>query len=173
MENIKFPIGTFAPKNQYAQADLDDIFETITNAPAQYKALVSDLTEAQLAKTYRDGAWTIKTLVHHIADMHILHLLRLKMAITETENKNLVIVNINGWANTIDALEGNLEDSLTMMKGTHAKMIFLAKRLTANQLSIEVYHAGRGMNLNVKQLLDMTAWHSKHHLAHINIALNS
>jgi hypothetical protein len=173
MEHLKFPIGKFEPKTNYSSEELSDIINTIAQAPARYSAALEGLTEIDLQKVYREGAWNIKRLVHHVSDMHILHLLRLKMAITEPENKNLVIVNINGWAETIDALEGNLADSLTMMTGTHAKMAFLASRLTEDQLNIQVYHSMRQMHLDLRQLLDMTAWHCKHHLAHIYLAIKA
>ncbi len=171
MEHLKFPIGPFAPKNSFSEQEFQEIINIIQNAPSKYRNLVQNLTEQELQKSYREGAWSIKQLVHHVADMQMLHFTRLKMAITDPENTELLLVKIDDWTKTHEANHGEIEDSLKMFEGIHHRFAMLAAQLDDTILSKIMYHAGRKIHINLKQLLQMSAWHVEHHLAHINIAL--
>ena len=53
--------------------------------------------EEDLKKTYREGSWTIRQLVHHVADTHQWHFIRIKQALTE-ENAVGIVFNVNALA---------------------------------------------------------------------------
>ena len=46
---------------------------------------VAGLTDAQLDTPYRPGGWTVRQVVHHLADSHIHSYIRFKLALTEDE----------------------------------------------------------------------------------------
>ena len=169
--SLKFPIGPFTVKPDISQQELQGLISTIEGAPAKYRAITHDLPSSALLKTYRPGSWTIHQLVNHVADMQLLHLFRMKKALTENDYKELTLVNIDGWAQTPDGLNAPLHDSLDMMESITKRFVYLMRSLSDEQLSISYYHPVRKVMLNQKQAISMSAWHVEHHLAHIRIAL--
>lgn len=170
MEHLRYPIGPYSPKSDYTNAELQAFIKIAEEAPPQYRALVAGLSEADLLKTYRESAWNVRQLVHHVADMQLLHFHRMKTTLTE-DNAQGSVVNIGGWANTPDATEAPVELSLALFEATHSRLVFLAKTLTEDQWQQSFYHSGRKLDISLKQAIYMTAWHVEHHLAHIKIAL--
>lgn len=171
MDNRKYPIGPFAPQPTYSAEELAQLIQTIENSPAQYRQLVEHLSPTDLAKTYRDGSWTVQQLVHHVADIQLLHFLRMKKALTEPDYKELTLIDMNGWAATPDATEAPIADSLLLFDGATLRYMYLAKSLTESMLAISYYHPVRQIQINQAQAIAMTAWHVQHHLAHIKLAL--
>lgn len=167
----KFPIGPFKAPENLGKPELESLIETIASAPAQYREIARGLSETDLRKTYREGAWNIQQLIHHVADIQLLHMLRMKKALTEPDYRELTLIDMDGWAQTPDARTAPLEDSFLMFEGIAKRFVYLLKSLTEEQLQISYYHPVRKTNLNQKQAIAMAAWHVRHHLEHIRIAL--
>jgi hypothetical protein len=168
---LRYPIGPFTPSENITDEKVQSLIATIAEAPAKYKALVGGLSDADLQKTYRPGSWNIQQLVHHVADMAMLHFFRMKKAVTEDDYKTITLVNIDGWARTPDSVTAPTEDSLAMFAMISRRFVYLAKSLDARQLDITYYHPIRKIDLNQRNALAMSAWHVRHHLEHIRIAL--
>ncbi|HEY0743311.1 MAG TPA: DinB family protein [Chryseosolibacter sp.] len=173
LEQLKFPIGPFEPPAAVDAQQLADLIATIETAPAKYRALTENLSSADLKKTYRADAWNIQQLVSHVADMQMLHLFRMKKALTEPDYKELTLVNIRGWAGTHDGIASPVADSLAMLDVMTRRFVFLVRSLNPAQQEITYYHPVRKINLNQRQAIAMSAWHVKHHLEHIRIALRT
>jgi hypothetical protein len=168
---LKFPIGPFTPQEHINTHELNAFIETVESAPDRYRTLTLKLSGVDLQKTYRAGSWNIQQLVNHVADMQMLHFFRMKKALTETDYKELTLVSMDGWANTPDGLFSSVDDSLTMFDAITRRYVLLMQALDAKQLNISYYHPVRKINLNQKQAISMSAWHVRHHLEHIKIAL--
>lgn len=168
---LKFPIGPFTPQATITPAELDAMIETIAAAPAKYRALTAGLTSAELNKTYRTGSWNIQQLLAHVADMQMLHLFRMKKALTEPDYKELTLVSMDGWVALHDGTQYPVADSLDLFEHLAKRFVFLAKSLTEEQLNISYYHPVRKITLDQRQAISMSAWHVRHHLEHIKIAL--
>jgi uncharacterized damage-inducible protein DinB len=173
LTQLKFPIGPFIVQENISHAELDALIDIIAAAPAKYRELTSKLSDKELQKTYRDGAWTIQQLVNHVADMQLLHFFRMKKALTEADYKEITLVNIDGWANTPDGLTSTVADSLHMFEGITKRFVHLMRSLNETQHAIEYYHPVRKTMLNQKQAIAMSAWHVRHHLEHIKTALKN
>ena len=171
LNKLKFPIGPFAPKENISQTELDEFIKTIKSAPAAYRAITENLSDSDFNKTYREGAWTVRQLVNHLADMHLLHFFRMKKALTEPDYKEITLVDIPAWANTADCTNYPVADSLDILDAITRRYVHLIKSLSEAQLAIAYYHPVRKITLNQKQAVQMTAWHVRHHLEHIKIAL--
>lgn len=171
LQHIKFPIGPFTPPQDATETDLADLIATVEAAPQKYRSLVSSLTETDLKKTYREGAWNIRQLVSHVADMQMLHFFRMKKALTEPDYKEITLVDIPAWASTHDGLASPVQDSLDMIESITKRYVLLMRALDKTQHNIAYYHPVRKIMLNQKQAIAMTAWHVRHHLEHIRIAL--
>lgn len=177
MENIadisrlKFPIGEFIKKDTYTPDELTSLIEVIEKAPAVYKKLSETLTAEDLVKIYRPQSWNVQQLIHHVADIQLLHFFRMKMALTESDYKDVTLINMDGWVNTEDGKVAPIEDSILMLKGITKRYVYLIRSLTDEELKIAYYHPVRAFNINQAQAIAMSAWHLDHHLAHINIAV--
>jgi len=169
---LKFPIGPFAAQGTIDQAELDTLIETVASAPAKYRALTSNLSGNDLQKTYREGSWNIQQLVNHVADMQMLHFFRMKKALTEADY-TATLVNMDGWAGTADGRFSSVGDSLDMFDSITKRYVYLMRSLTEEQQGISYYHAVRKATFNQKQAVAMSAWHVRHHLEHIRIALGN
>jgi hypothetical protein len=171
LEQRQYPIGKWKPKKKYSEKEIQKSIQFIEKYPSKLKRLTKNLSETDLSKSYRDGGWTIRQLVHHLADTHIFHIVRFKHALTE-ENPVGVIGKINDWAELKD-YTAPINDSLILLDGTHRRLAFLAKNLTEADLERTYYHSFRQLNVTLAQGLHMVVWHAKHHFEHIKIALNN
>jgi len=168
--NAKFPIGPFSLQETYTPEEFRRLIDTIEKAPEAYRNLVENLSEADLLRTYREGSWNIRQLVHHVSDIAFLHYFRMKKALTEPGSE-MAVIQMDAWATTPDSLQGEIEDSLLIFKGVTNRYTFLARALTEEQLNITYFHPVRQISLNQKQALAMSAWHVEHHLKHVGLAL--
>jgi hypothetical protein len=170
--DLQYPIGNFIKKDHYPKEEIQEMITVIAGAPAKYEALVANLTEIDLLKTYREGSWNIRQLVHHVADIQMLHFLRMKKALTEKDYSKVTLINMDGWAETADGKTEPVEDSLQMLEGITKRYVFLMQQLSEGALQISYYHPLRGYHITQAQAIAMSAWHLQHHLAHIKLALN-
>lgn len=178
MENIaeltylKFPIGEFVKKDDYSAIEMASNIEAIDKAPSLYENIAQKITADALSKTYRAGSWNVQQLIHHVADIQLLHFFRMKKALTEPNYKEVTLIDMNGWANTKDGAIAPIQDSIIMLQGITKRYVYLIKSLTDEQLEITYRHPTRGYDINQRQAIAMSVWHLNHHLAHINIALD-
>jgi len=169
---LKYPIGLFKQKDSYSGEELNNFLKILEDAPDNYRKTIHQLKPDDLRKTYREGGWNILQLVHHVADIHLLHFLRMKKALTESESDSgTVIIDMDGWAKTPDVLDAPVEDSLLMFDGINRRYVQLLRTLDEAALEISYFHPVRNYRINQAQAMAMSAWHVNHHLAHIKIAL--
>jgi hypothetical protein len=170
LAHLKFPIGPFKLED-VSPYQLAGLINTIEASPAKYRDVTKGLSERDLKKTYREGAWNVQQLVNHVADIQLLHFFRMKRAITESDYKEITLVNIPGWAATADGLTSPIADSIEMMEAINKRFVYLMRSLSEQQHEISYYHPLRKETFNQKQAIGLTAWHVEHHLAHIKTAL--
>jgi len=171
IDKLKFPIGPFTRRDDIQRSDIERLISDIEKAPADYRNIVSKISDADLKKTYRPGSWNVQQLINHVADMQMLHFLRMKKAITEQDYREVTLVNMDGWAHTSDGLSSPISDSMEMFEGITKRLVRLMRSLTDQQLEISYFHPVRKYTLDQKNAIAMTAWHVKHHLEHLRIAL--
>ncbi|MGN6617695.1 MAG: YfiT family bacillithiol transferase [Ilyomonas sp.] len=169
--DTRYPIGNFVKKEQYTSAEIEAMIAFIEEAPALYKDIVTALTPLGIQKTYRPGSWNVQQLVHHVADIQLLHFLRMKKALTETDYTNVTLINMDAWAVTADVMDAPTENSLLMLEGITKRYVLLLRSLTNEELKKEYYHPVRKYFINQSQAIAMSAWHLRHHLEHIKIAV--
>jgi hypothetical protein len=67
----------------------------------------------------------------------------------------------------------DVEDSLKVIEGIHAKWVSLLKTLSQDDFNKTYYHSARDKNIILHEHVGMYAWHTKHHLVHIAMAKES
>lgn len=171
LDKLKYPIGPFKAPENITDEELENFINIVAAAPAHYRKVTANLSESDLRKTYRAGSWNVQQVVNHVADMELLHYFRMKKALTETDYKEITLVNIDGWAQTQDTLNSPISDALDMMDALTKRFVFLMRSLNETQKEIAYYHPVRKTMLTQKQAIAMAAWHVRHHLEHLKIAL--
>lgn len=164
-EQLKYPIGKFQAPISYTSADLRGWIEEIKTLPGRLRQAVIGLTDQQLNTVYRPGGWTLKQVVHHMADSHMNSLVRFKLALTE-DNPTIKPYEEAEWALLPD-YRLPVESSLKMLDGIHQHMVVLFESFTETEYDRTYHHPATGDNVPLKKAIALYAWHGNHHLAHI------
>lgn len=164
----RYPIGKFDPQQP---VDLEEAVEQIAALPAQIREVVGQMNETQLEARYREGGWTARQVVHHLADSHINAYIRFRLALTE-DLPTIKPYKEALWAELPDAVSGAVEDSLRILEGVHARWAALLRATPREDLERKFRHPERG-DLTLASTLALYAWHGKHHLAHLRICAQS
>ena len=161
----RYPVGKFTPRPPITAEDLRFAIETIAEMPALLREALRGLTHEQLNTPYREGGWTVRQLVHHMADSHMTAFFRTRKALTE-DWPELTGYSEKDFALLHDAIAPG-EWSVDILEGLHARWVLLLQALSAEQFTKRgIRHAERGpMALDLLTML--YAWHSTHHVAHI------
>lgn len=165
MENLSYPIGRFVFEGMTA-AQKEEWTQLLKIYPQKLKALVDNLSDEQLNTPYRTGGWTVRQVVHHIADFSINALTRFKLTLTEN-NPTIKPFKEDQWALLTDSKDLPIEPSLAIIEGTYARIGALLDAMSMTDFERQFYHPEKGMQMSLKHFLSFTRWHAYHHLAHI------
>lgn len=165
MEEIRYPIGRLVPAESVTPELIDTWIKMVVSAPGDLRAAVQGLTEEQLNTSYREGGWTLRQVVHHLADAQLHFYLRFKKGLAEQEPP-VQTWDENVWA-TLPDMNGPVDYSLSMLEGIHARWVALMKSMEFNLfMERAVIHSERG-RMNLGKVLNVGAWHGAHHTAQV------
>jgi hypothetical protein len=168
VDPLQFPIGKFVVPETYSPEAMKGWINDIRELPAKMREAGAGLTDKQLDTPYRPGGWTIRQVVHHIADSHTNSIIRFKWTMTE-DSPTIKAYNQTEWANLAD-YKLPVEPSLIMLEGIHQRLVALFESFTDDDWNRYFIHPETGGQITLKRNLALYAWHSKHHLAHITNA---
>ncbi|WP_412984499.1 YfiT family bacillithiol transferase [Pontimicrobium sp. IMCC45349] len=166
IERLRFPIGKFNPPNEITEAIIADWIAVLEAFPQKLSNLVSHLTKQQLDTPYRQGGWTIRQVIHHLADSHHHSYIRFKWALTE-DKPVIKYYYENLWAELEDSRIAPISLSLDHLRAVHAKLVYLLKTLSDKDLEKSFIHPEHNEEVVLKENIGIYAWHSLHHYAHI------
>lgn len=165
MDDLRYPLGEFrfdpAATDEARRADISSIGE----APSLLRKAVEGLDETRLDTRYRPDGWTVRQVVHHVADSHVNAYVRFRLALTEPE-PTVRPYDEAAWAELSDAREGPVLLSLDLLDALHARWVRLLRSLPAPAMARSLQHPEHGV-MTVDHLLQLYAWHGRHHVAHI------
>ncbi|MDM5333902.1 putative metal-dependent hydrolase [Ureibacillus composti] len=165
---VKYPIGQLQVPENVTLENVQEWLKDIETYAIRLRETVDALSDEELSRTYRDGSWTVRQLVHHIADSQLNMYQRLKLALTD-ENPTVPVFDEEKWAIQPDT-ELPVEPSIKMLEGINERIVSLGQSLTEGQLERTFIHQVNG-KITVASKLAKLRWHEEHHLAHIKIAL--
>ena len=168
--DVKFPIGKLQVPENVTVEDIQEWLRDIETYTTHLRETVDFLSEEELSKTYREGSWNIRQLVHHIADSQLNMYQRLKLALTD-ENPTVPAFDQDKWGIQPDT-QLPVESSIKMLEGINERIVSLGHSLTEEQLDRTFTHQENG-EITVATKIAKLAWHEQHHLAHIKIALSN
>lgn len=170
IEKLRYPIGTYKAPEIISDLQLSNWLNEIESLPAELQKATSNLTKSDLDKTYRPDGWTIKQVIHHVADSHINSYIRFKLAVTE-ENPTIRPYYEDRWAECEEARNADVSISLDILQALHKRWVMFLRSLNENDWQTTYYHPENKKTSTLKEVAGLYAWHGKHHLNHVLIAL--
>jgi hypothetical protein len=166
LQKLKYPIGQFdCPSNISAQ-HIESWISILEHFPKRLENLVCRLTNDQLDSVYRPDGWTIRQVVHHLADSHHHSYARFKWALTE-DKPVIKAYYEDKWASLFDSKIAPIDLSLLHLEAVHAKLVYLLKGLSIAELDKCFIHPETQSEVVLKKNIGVYAWHGNHHYAHI------
>lgn len=166
--DIRYPIGTFAWEGEISSQQREIWIQEIKELPKKLKETVKGLTEEQLNLSYREGGWTVRQVVHHIADSHMNSYMRFKLALTE-ELPTIKPYFEERWALLQDSTEADIDLSLVLIEALHMRWVILLESMDDTQFKRQFHHPESNQLTSLDYNLGIYAWHGNHHTAHIKI----
>ena len=166
MEDLKYPIGRLPSVGRALTPEERAVrIAAIEAHPANVRKAVAGLTEEQLDTPYREDGWTVRQLVHHLVDSHVVAYFWFKMAVTQ-DCPAIQTYQPAVWAELSDGKSAPVEMSLAVLNGLHPRWVSFLRSLSSEQFERKLEHPRHGM-LTVDRYLEIFGWHSPHHEAHI------
>lgn len=163
--SLQYPVGRFTAPDEITGALRVSAIAALTALPLSMRTAVDGLTDAQLETPYRDGGWTVRQVVHHVADSHMHAYIRVKFALTE-ESPTVRPYDEAAWAELPDVARVPAQVSLSLIDGIHARWVACLAGLHEAQFARPFVHPELG-----PQRLDLSLlrydWHGRHHVAHV------
>ena len=163
--DLRYPIGKYEPQ-PFNGTLKRNWLQDIQFLPGLLENAIENLDEAQLNTPYRDGGWTVKQVVHHVADSHMNAYIRMKLGLTE-DNPVIKTYEETLWAELDDVKNVPINMSITLLYTLHTRWHAALLHLTDEQWKRTVFHPVKKANVDLWYLLGTYAWHGKHHVAHI------
>lgn len=165
-DDPRYPIGRFEPPAASEATSRRTAIAVLAELPDRLAAAVADLDDAQLDTPYRDGGWTVRQVVHHVADSHINAYTRFRLALTE-DPPTIRPYDEKAWAVLFDATTLPVAPSLRLLEGLHRRWVALLESLDPEAFDRELHHPEYHEPVLLWWMLAMYDWHSRHHVAHI------
>jgi uncharacterized damage-inducible protein DinB len=165
MSDLRYPIGEFTYECELGEDGRRRAIGDVDAVPEQMRAAVRSLTAQQLDTPYRPGGWTVRQVVHHLADSHMNAYVRFRLALTEDEPV-VRPYNETRWAELADARTAPIEISLALLEQLHRRWVLLLKSLAPADFERCFRHPELGI-MSLDKNLALYAWHGRHHVAHI------
>ena len=171
VEFLKYPIGKPSIESEPGEERIEGCIAVIGRMPKQLMEFAKILTEEQWDTPYREGGWTVRQVVHHLADSHMNGFNRQRLAVTSGE-----IPKVPGYPQTLfAALPDYTTDpflSVILLASLHEKWVSFLNGITEAGWNKSYFHMEEEKEYTMKESVQMYAWHCQHHLAHIRLVLD-
>ena len=163
-EELSYPIGRFSPEAPSADARRRAVAD-LGAMPGHLATAVLGLSEAQLDTPYRPDGWTVRQVVHHVADSHMNAFVRLKLALTE-DRPRVAAYDEKKFATLADT-QLPVAVSLELLRSLHARWLAIYGTMADSDWQRTFAHPEYPEPLTLDWQVQMYGWHSRHHVAHI------
>lgn len=166
LQALRFPIGPCEPRSPLSAPEREAFVDAIARLPTSLRSAVGSLIEDQLDTPYRPQGWTVRQVVHHLADSHMNSYVRFKLAVTEDE-PTIRPYDEAAWGDLEDARSGPVGPSLDLLEALHARWTMWLHTLDEAAWSRRFRHPEADAWVTLDENVQIYAWHGRHHLAHV------
>ena len=166
LQQLRYPIGKFQVLKNISPDNIKKWIDEIEALPPQIRQAIADWSDEQLDTPYRPQGWTVRQVIHHIADSHINSYVRFKWTLTE-DKPTIKAYNEKLWAELPEAKTGPVDLSLYILDALHRRWVVMLRQLSASDLKRIFVHPESSATISLEVLISLYAWHGKHHLTHI------
>lgn len=145
--------------------DIITKLESTRDRTLQYFQLGDD----ELARSYAPDKWSIRFILHHLADAETVLSDRIRRTISEPRQV-LWAFDQDAWAKGLDYSDMPLDLSRRIYEAARAGIIHLASQHYDRSGQLEFIHSETGVR-TLRDEFDKVAEHNQHHLAQIEVAL--
>src|ERR1700728_2013755 len=158
--SLRYPIGSFKRAESFTPEERTAAIEGIRQLPQNLRSSLAAFSEGQLETPYRPEGWTVKQLVHHVADSHMNAYIRFKLGLTET-NPTIKPYEEALWAKLSDTKNLPINISLTLLHALHARWSEVIKNIKGDEWNRTVFYPEMEKEITLWHLLGLYVWHSK------------
>ncbi|HYE86822.1 MAG TPA: putative metal-dependent hydrolase [Vicinamibacterales bacterium] len=159
----RFPTGKFVFVPNQTAAERRDRIAAIGSFPSELKAAMPG---ARVDTPYREGGWTARQVVHHLADSHMNAFVRFRLTLTE-DRPTVKPYREAEWAKLADStLDPAL--SIQLLDALHQRWHVMLQAMSEADFSREAIHPDHGP-VTIEWFLQVYAWHGRHHIGHIKL----
>ncbi|MGG3279913.1 YfiT family bacillithiol transferase [Paenibacillus solani] len=170
MDAIRYPIGPFMPHEEPTKEIRQQYIHRVPAIVPALRQIVINLAPSEWDQSYRDGGWSIRQIIHHMADNDMNAYLRFKRALTE-KDPLASSYREDLWAELSDYREVPVESSLTLLETLHFRFLVLLKELQPEDFRRTMRTQVLG-SITLDIALQRFVWHNRHHIAQITSILN-
>ena len=127
------------------------------------------LGEPELARSYAPGKWSIRFILHHLADTETVLFDRIRRVLSEGRGV-LWAFDQDAWAKGLEYTQRPLELSRRIYESARDGIIYYARINYTKNGHLEFVHSETGVR-TLKDEFDKVAAHNEHHLEQIRMAL--
>lgn len=165
-DEVRYPIGRPQLEKSLSSERRRALIDQVAAAPQHFRAAVKDLSGVQLDTPYRLGGWTVRQLIHHLADSHMNAYMRFKLALTE-DQPTIKPYDENSWAELADTPDTPPRVSLDLLTSLHERWVILLRSLGEDEWRRTFLHPEQERVMTLDEVLCIYAWHGAHHTAHV------
>ncbi len=129
-----------------------------------------ELDDASLEKTYGADKWSIRFILHHLADAETVLYDRIRRAISKP-GQVVWGFDQEAWATGLDYPSRPLALSKSIYSAVRSNIIHLTDAYYEEHGANQVVHNEAGMK-TLKDIIDKVVWHNEGHIKHIEQALS-
>jgi DinB superfamily len=171
LEKLKYPVGKFDWSKEISTQERNECIKKIAEFPDRIRDAVGPLDEDQLDTPYRPEGWTVRQVVHHVADSHMNAYIRFKLALTEDKPVIKPYAEAE-WAKLVDSkLDPSV--SIHLLYGIHHRWVTIMEDMNDAQWDLGFTHPEHNRWMVLNKVVGLYAWHCEHHLSHITSLLES
>src|SRR3954447_9180808 len=172
VEQLRYPIGRFERlTSPLDRASRVSCIETIEDTPAKFRSLTQGRSETELDTPYRPQGWTVRQVIHHVADSHLNAYIRMKFAVTE-DTPAIKVYDEAKWAELPEARTGPIDMSISLLEALHRRWVMFLRALTDEQFARAYVHPELG-RVTIDEALALYNWHCRHHQGHVQLGLRT
>jgi DinB family protein len=127
------------------------------------------LGDEELSRTYGPGKWSVRFLLHHLADSETVLFDRIRRVLSEPRQV-LWVYDQDAWAKGLDYARVPLHLSRDVYRSVRSLVIYYAGVFYEEKGHLEFVHSVTGVR-TLRDEFDKVAAHNEHHLSQIRAAL--